>query len=116
MAVADSSCRLDLWLRAHRADVAVVRPDRVVYGLYMAEELPAALSHLCGTPGPPVPGGAGGEVGAELPQQFKLRRRPSYALARLWQLVRQLPRLWQMWSVLVLLLAFAMAAVALAAP
>lgn len=52
-AAADSSGRLAVWFDAHGADVALVRPDRLVYGLYSVH--------------PPAGGdGGGGEGLAEL--------------------------------------------------
>ena len=46
VAAADSSGKLSLWLAHHCADVAIVRPDRVVYGLYRACEVEGALCNL----------------------------------------------------------------------
>jgi hypothetical protein len=46
VALADSTGAFTLWLAQHAADAAIVRPDRFVFGLYTAAEVPAALSLL----------------------------------------------------------------------
>lgn len=45
-AAADSGGLLALWLAGASGDVAIVRPDRVVYGVYTAAEFPHALRAL----------------------------------------------------------------------
>jgi hypothetical protein len=46
VAAADTSSKLGLWFRSCDADVAIIRPDRFVFGAYKLSELPSAAQHL----------------------------------------------------------------------
>ena len=72
---ADITGKLQLWFWGARGDVAIVRPDRMVYGVYEAGELSAALAELQARMG-------GGQKHPQHQQREVCAQRPSYWPAR----------------------------------
>ena len=71
---ADSSGRLAAWFAAAAGDCAIVRPDRVVYGVYTREELPGALAQLRVL----MDAAAGEPAAAEAEAMIQRRRAPAW--------------------------------------